>query len=108
VDLMIPARGLQFEVGADGQHHVRVEAGLMVYNRQGNPLNWILRQVNLNLDASRYAIVQANGVNLYLQIDGPDDGVSLRGGVYDLNTNLTGTLVIPLSAVKAAPITSSK
>jgi len=108
VDLMIPARGLQFELGADGQHHVRIEAGLMVYNRQGHPLNWILRQVNLNLDASRYAIVQANGVNLYLQIDGPDEGVSLRGGVYDLNTNLTGTLVIPLSAVKAAPITSSK
>jgi hypothetical protein len=61
--------------------------------------NWILRQVNLNLDDSRYGIVQANGVNLYLQIDGPEGGVSLRGGVYDLNTNLTGTLAIPLSAV---------
>jgi hypothetical protein len=37
-----------------------------------------------------------------------DEGVSRRGGVYDLNTNLTGTLVIPLSAVKATPSTSSK
>jgi VWFA-related protein len=99
VDLMIPARSLQFELGPDGHHHVRIEAGLMVYNRAGNPLNWILRQVNLNLDGSRYAIVQANGVNLYLQIDGPEDAVSLRGGVYDLNANLTGTLAIPLSAV---------
>ena len=96
---MIPARSLQFDLGPDGHHHVRIEAGLMVYNRVGNPLNWILRQVNLNLDDSRYAIVQANGVNLYLQIDGPEGGVSLRGGVYDLNTNLTGTLAIPLSAV---------
>jgi VWFA-related protein len=99
VDLMIPARSLQFDLGPDGHHHVRIEAGLMVYNRVGNPLNWILRQVNLNLDDSRYAIVQANGVNLYLQIDGPEGGVSLRGGVYDLDTNLTGTLAIPLSAV---------
>jgi VWFA-related protein len=99
VDLMIPERSLQFELGPDGHHHVRIEAGLLVYNRAGNPLNWILRQVNLNLDASRYAIVQANGVNLYLQIDGPEDAVSLRGGVYDLNANLTGTLAIPLSAV---------
>jgi hypothetical protein len=99
VDLMIPARSLQFEMSPDGHHHVRIEAGLMIYNRGGNPLNWILRQVNLNLDDSRYAIVQANGVNLYLQIDGPEDGVSLRGGVYDLNADLTGTLAIPLSAV---------
>jgi hypothetical protein len=86
-------------MGPDGHRHVRVEAGLMVYNRAGNPLNWNLRQVNLNLDDSRYAIVQANGVNLYLQIDGPEGGVSLRGGVYDLNSSLTGTLAIPLSAI---------
>ena len=99
VDLMIPARSLQFEMGPDGHRHVRVEAGLMVYNRAGNPLNWNLRQVNLNLDDSRYAIVQANGVNLYLQIDSPEDGVSLRGGVYDLNADLTGTLAIPLRAI---------
>jgi hypothetical protein len=98
-DLMIPARSLQIEMGPDGHRHVRVEAGLMVYNRAGNPLNWNLRQVNLNLDDSRYAIVQANGVNLYLQIDGPEGGVSLRGGVYDLNSSLAGTLAIPLSAV---------
>ncbi len=107
VDLMIPARSLQFEPGSDGEHHVRVEAGLMVYNRAGNPLNWILRQVNLNLDDARYALVQANGVNLYLQIDGPENAISLRGGVYDLNANLTGTLAIPLSAVTAAGTASA-
>jgi VWFA-related protein len=107
VDLMIPSRSLQFDLGPDGHHHVRMEAGLMVYNRAGNPLNWILRQVNLNLDDSRYAIVQANGVNLYLQVDGPQDAVSLRGGVYDLNTNLTGTLAIPLSAVAATGTASA-
>jgi hypothetical protein len=101
---MIPARSLQFEPGPDGHHHVRLEAGLMIYNRTGNPLNWILRQVNLNLDESRYALVQANGVNLYLQIDGPDNAVSLRGGLYDLNANLTGTLAIPLRAVTASTV----
>jgi hypothetical protein len=106
-DLMIPAHSLQFEVGPDGHHHVRVEAGLMVYSRVGNPLNWNLRQVNLNLDDSRYAIVQANGVNLYLQIDGPADGVSLRGGVYDLNSSLVGTLAIPLSAITTAGTASA-
>jgi VWFA-related protein len=106
-DLMIPARSLQFEMGPEGHRHIRVEAGLMVYNRAGNPLNWNLRQVNLNLDDSRYALVQANGVNLYLQIDGPEDGISLRGGVYDLNSGLTGTLAIPLSAITATGTASA-
>ena len=55
VDLMMPARGLQFDMAPDGHRHVRIEAGLLVYNREGKLLNWMLRQVNLNLDDTRYA-----------------------------------------------------
>jgi VWFA-related protein len=106
VDLMMPAHGLQFDLAPDGHRHVRIEAGLLVYNREGKLLNWLLRQVNLNLDDARYAIVQANGVNLYFEIDAPGDGVSLRGGVYDLNANLAGTLEVPLSTI-VSPIVSA-
>jgi hypothetical protein len=109
VDLMTAARGLLWNLTPDGNHHVSLEAALVVYNHEGKPLNWMLRQINLNLNAARYAIVQANGVNLYLEIDSPDDGVTLRGGVYDLNANLAGTLEIPLSSVVSpAPTTSSR
>jgi VWFA-related protein len=109
VDLMIAARGLLWNLTPDGNHHVSLEAALVVYNHEGKPLNWMLRQINLNLDAARYAIVQANGVNLYLEIDAPDEGVTLRGGVYDLNANLAGTLEIPLSSVaNQVPATSSR
>ena len=109
VDLMIPAHGLQFDLAPDGHHHVRLEAGLMIYGHEGKPLNWLLRQINLNLDAARYAIVQANGVNLYLKIDAPESGVSLQSGVYDLSANLAGTLEIPLNRiVPSGPTTSSK
>ena len=114
VDLMIPAHGLQFDLAPDGHHHVRLEAGLMIYDHEGKPLNWLLRQINLNLDAARYAIVQANGVNLYLKIDGPESGVSLQSGVYDLSANLAGTLEIPLSSIVGSgpsgsrPMTSAK
>jgi hypothetical protein len=53
--------------------------------------------------------VQANGVNVYLEIDAPDEGVTLRGGVYDLNANLAGTLEIPLSSIaNSVPATSSR
>ena len=108
-DLMIPAKGLQFDMASDSHRHVSVEAALVVYDRQRKPLNWMLRQINLNLDAARYALAQANGVNFFLEIDAPQDGTSLRGGVYDLNASLAGTLEIPLSAiVTPATTTSSK
>lgn len=108
VDLMISARGLQFDLAPDGQHHIRLEAGLMIYDHEGRPLNWLLRQINLNLNAARYAIVQANGVNLYLKIDTPENGASLQSGVYDLSTNLAGTLEIPLNRIVASSPASSK
>lgn len=99
VDLMIPEHALQYATAADGNRHFKLNAGLVIYNREGEALNWNLRQINLNLNAARYAIVQANGVNLYLEIDAPDSGVSLRAGIYDLNANLVGTLEIPLGKV---------
>ena len=107
VDFMMPAHGLQFDPAPDGHRRVRIEAGLLVYNREGKLLNWLLRQINLNLDDARYAIVQTNGVNLYFEIDAPGDGVSLRGGVYDLNANLAGTLEVPLNAIVSPDVTTS-
>ena len=109
VDFMIAARGLQWNQAPDGRPHVSVEAALVVYNHEGKPLNWMLRQINLNLDAAQYTTAQASGVNLYLEIDAPDDGFSLRSGIYDLNSNLTGTLEIPLrTIVSPGPTTSSR
>jgi VWFA-related protein len=109
VDFMIAARGLQFDPAPDGRRHVNVQAALVVYNHEGRPRNWMLRQINLNLDAARYTAAQASGVNLYLEIDAPNDGVSLRGGIYDLNSNLAGTLEIPLTAIVSPnPATSSR
>jgi VWFA-related protein len=107
VDFMIAARGLQFDPAPDGLRHVSVEAALVVYNHEGEALNWMLRQINLKLDAEHYATAQTDGVNLYLEIDAPSDGVRLRGGVYDLNSNLAGTLQIPLSTIVGSGQTAS-
>ncbi len=107
VDFMIAARGLQFDPAPDGLRHVSIEAALVVYNHEGKPLNWMLRQINLKLDAAHYATAQTDGVNLYLEIDAPNDGASLRGGIYDLNSNLAGTLQIPLSIIVSPGQTTS-
>jgi VWFA-related protein len=109
VDFMMPARSLQWDPAPDGHRRVSLEAALVVYDREGKAVNWILRQINLNPDAAHYTLAQTSGVNLFLEIDAPDSGVSLRGGIYDLNANLAGTLGIPLRAVVNSPTaTSSK
>jgi VWFA-related protein len=107
VDLMIPARALLWDPAPDGHHRVSLEAALVVYNREGKAVNWILRQINLNPDAAHYATAQTTGVNLFLEIDAPDNELSLRGGVYDLNANLAGTVHIPLSAVVSSTAATS-
>jgi VWFA-related protein len=109
VDLMIPAQSLLWEPAAEGHHRVNLESALVVYNREGKAVNWILRQINLNPDAAHYTAAQSTGVNLYLEIDAPDTAVALRGGIYDLNAGLAGTLGIPLRAVvNSTASTSSK
>jgi hypothetical protein len=106
VDFMIPARGLQFSPAAGDHRRVSIEAALVVYNHEGQPLNWMLRQINLDLNAARYKAAETNGVNFYLEIDAPNDGAVLRSGVYDLNASLAGTLEIPLSTI-VNPVTTT-
>jgi hypothetical protein len=109
VDLMIPAHSLRWEPAPQDHRRVNLESALVVYNREGKAVNWILRQINLNPDAAHYTAAQGTGVNLYLEIDAPNTAVALRGGVYDLNADLAGTLGIPLRAVVNSPTaTSSK
>ena len=106
VDFVIPARGLQIDPIANGRRHLSIDAALLVYSHEGRNLNWTVRQFTLDMDAARYAVAQANGIKLRLQIDAPPDGAYLRGGVYDLNSNLAGTLEIPLRTV-VNPATAS-
>jgi VWFA-related protein len=103
VDFIIAARGLQLDPAPNDGRHGVIEATLLVYSVDGRPLNWLVRQVNLDMDEARYAKVQANGVNFRLDIDVPVHGASIRAGVYDKLSNLAGTLEVPLSAVTPVP-----
>ncbi len=99
VDFVIAASGLQLDPNPDGSSHGKIEATIVIYNHEGVAVNWMVRNLDLDMDAARYAQVKANGVNFNLDIDVPNGGFSLRGGVFDLNANLVGTLEILLSSV---------
>jgi VWFA-related protein len=114
VDFVVAASGLQLDAAPDGSRHGKIESTLVVYDRDGRALNWMVRQIDLDMDAARYAQVKENGVNFALEIDVPEgapgdaakSGVSLRAGVFDLDANLAGTLEVPLSSV-AGPAQNS-
>jgi hypothetical protein len=105
VDFVIDARGLRLDPDP-AQPGARVggaEAAMVIYDREGAPVNWLEKVVDLGMSAPQYADAQANGVHLRLEIDAPNEGATLRAGVYDVNAQLAGTLEIPLAAVAATP-----
>jgi hypothetical protein len=99
VDFVIAAHGLQLDPGANGSRHGSIESTLVAYDREGRPVNWLVRQIDLNMNPAQYARVQQNGVNFRLEIDVPKDAITLRSGIYDLGSSLTGTLEVPLTSV---------
>jgi hypothetical protein len=99
IDFVIAARGLQLDPTADGGRQGRIEVTLVAYDQNGKALNWLVRQIDLTMDAARYAQVQDNGVNLHFDLDVPKAGATLRSGVYDWRSQMTGTLEIPFSSV---------
>jgi VWFA-related protein len=99
VHFFIPPGALQLDLAPNGNHELSLDAALVVYDHDGKSINGMIRKIDLEMDAAHYATAIANGVNFRLQIDGPNDGAVLRGGVYDLKSNLAGTLEVPLSSV---------
>jgi VWFA-related protein len=99
VDFVIAATGLELDASANGSHHGAIESTLVAYDFDGRPVNWLVRQVDLNLDAAHYASARQNGVALHFDIDLPKDAVTLRSGIYDLQSSLTGTLEVPLNSI---------
>ena len=57
----MPARSLQWDPAPDGHRRVSLEAALVVYDREGKAVNWMLRQINLNPDAAHYTLAQGTG-----------------------------------------------
>jgi hypothetical protein len=108
VDFVVAARGLQLDPTPNGGRHGAIESTLVVYDRDGRALNWMVRQLDLSMDGARYAQVQANGVNFRQEIDVPKAGVFLRAGVYDQSSGLAGTIQVPFESVVALPAVAAK
>lgn len=101
VSFNVTADPLTLEPGPDGVRHGNLEVTLLGYDRDGKPLNWMVRMLQLTLPPDRYAVAQARGVSFSLEMDVPAAAVYLRSGVYDQGSSKAGTLEIPVAAVVA-------
>jgi VWFA-related protein len=108
VEFGIPAHDLLFDPASDGARRGRIESMLVVYDQDGKPQNWTMRNFDLHWDAAHYESVQVHGIHLRLEIDVPRTGVYLQCGVYDQLSNQSGTLEIPLSSIVTGQAAASK
>jgi VWFA-related protein len=107
VEFVVAARSLHLASTSDGVHHGKIEAGLIAYDVDGQPLNWTEREFNLTLDAAHYREAQENGLHFRLELDVPKAGISIRSGVYDVEASTAGTFEVPLSRVVSTHETAS-
>jgi VWFA-related protein len=107
VEFGVAQQDLQLNMDSDGTRRGRIESMLVVYDHDGKALNWIVKHVDLHIDAAHYKSVQVNGIHFPLEIDIPKSGFYLQAGVYDELSNQDGTLELPLSRIVAGQGVSS-
>jgi VWFA-related protein len=107
VDFMIRLSDVRLELAADGTHTGKIQVGLMAYDRDGNPVNWVGATEGMSLKPDIYAAIQKSGVPAHMEIDLPNTDVFLETGVYDWGTGKAGTLEIPLNSATSTIAQSS-
>jgi VWFA-related protein len=103
VDLAIPEKGLQLEAAPDGRHNGKLEVTLIAYDRYGNPMNWLVRKMELSFSPEQYKTYWDIGLQLHLEFDAPRGSSYLRSGVCDLESGKAGTIEVLLNVPAASP-----
>jgi hypothetical protein len=102
VDLAVSEKALQFEATPDGRRRGTLGATLIAYDRYGNPMNWLVRNLRISLSPERYKALWDIGLHLHFEFDAPRGASYLRSGVCDLASGKAGTMEVLLNAPAAA------
>jgi VWFA-related protein len=103
VDLAIPEKSLQLEAAQDGRHHGTLEITFIAYDRYGNPLNWLVRKMELSFSLEQYNSYGDTGLQPHFEFDVPRGASYLRSGVCDLGSGKAGTIEVLLNVPAASP-----
>jgi VWFA-related protein len=103
VDLAVAEKALQLEAAPDGRRSGKLEVTLIAYDRYGNPLNWLVRKMELSLTPEQYKSYSDIGLQFHLEFDAPRGSSYLRSGVCDLESGQAGTIEVLLNVPFASP-----
>jgi VWFA-related protein len=103
VDLAITEKTLRLEAAPDGRRHGTLEVTLIAYDRYGNPMNWLVRRMELSLSPEQYKTYWDIGLQFHLEFDVPRGASYLRSGVCDLESGKAGTIEVLLNVPAASP-----
>jgi len=103
VDLAVSEKALQLQAAPDGRRHGTLEMTLIAYDHYGNPLNWLVRKMELSLSPEQYKAYGDIGLQFHLEFDTPRGSSYLRSGVCDLMSGKAGTIEVLLNVPAASP-----
>ena len=103
VDLAVPEKALQLEAAPDGHRNGKLEVTLIAYDRYGNPMNWIVRKMELSFSPEQYKVYWEIGLQFHFEFDAPRGASYLRSGVCDLASGKAGTIEVLLKVPAASP-----
>ncbi len=101
-EFAIAEKDVRLDPAPDGSLHGQIELMMVAYNRDGKPLNLMTRKGDITLTPAEYERFAQVGLQMQSKIDIPTGDSVLRTGIYDLQSNLAGTLLVPLHATAAA------
>ncbi|HEX6802297.1 MAG TPA: VWA domain-containing protein [Terriglobales bacterium] len=105
IDFGVLRDDLTFKATAEGQEDARIEIAVVVYDRNGNPANSIVKSELISLNPQLYAAFAKVGVQLHEDIDVPSGSTYLRTGIRDVASGKSGTLEIPLHEISSVAAT---
>lgn len=82
-DLAVALPDLRLEAGPDGTEHGSLEFGVIAYDLEGKPVNWIRRGFNPSLSATDRDQMGKVGLQLSESLDLPPGKYMVRLGIYD-------------------------
>lgn len=103
VDLAVLENALQLDHAPDGRRNGKLEVTLIAFDGYGNPMNWLVRRMELSLSPDQYKSYGEIGLQFHLEFDVPRGASYLRSGVCDLESGKAGTIEVLLNVPTASP-----
>lgn len=95
--------GIPLAQMADGLCHGAVRFAVIAFDPEGNLLNVVSQDMQLNLRPENYDAYLRAGLQFSQQIDLPEGQIFLRTAVYDTTTGRIGTYELPLNVTAPDP-----